>query len=186
MPTLALLLLELALGMVTAALASAELRASTRAVHETEAFRALGVHSAALVLPAGLFALLRYPDWMLSYAVDGAALPSALALLLAVLATAAPLAGFALGGAWVRDHDARRPLLVAAVLAALVLVLSLLLRARVGQVGTGIQFRGGFGLTPLVSSSLMPVLAVIALAQGAAWGWMALRVLRPRGARGGR
>ncbi|MFO0630310.1 MAG: hypothetical protein U0325_32440 [Polyangiales bacterium] len=180
MPTLALLVLELALGMATASLAATELRASTRAAVETEGFRALGIHAASVVFPAALFLLLRYPDWMVSYAFDGARLPSAVSLLLALLAVAAPPAGFALGARWVRAHDARRPLAVALGLSVTTLVLCLALRARVGHVGTWVQFRGGFGLQRLGASSLLPVLSLVALAQGGAWAWLVLRVLRRR------
>lgn len=180
MPTLALLVLELALGMATASLAAAELRASTRAAVETEGFRALVIHAACVVFPTALFLLLRYPDWMVSYAFDGARLPSALSLLLALLAVAAPPAGFALGARWVRAHDARRPVAVALGATAVVLVLCIVLRARVGHVGTWVQFRGGFGLQRITASSLMPVLTLVALAQGGAWAWLVLRVLPRR------
>lgn len=180
MPTLALLVLELALGMATASLAAAELRASTRAAVETEGFRALGIHAACVVFPTALFLLLRYPDWMVSYAFDGARLPSALSLLLALLAVAAPPAGFALGARWVRAHDARRPVAAALGVTAATLVLCLALRSRVGHVGTWVQFRGGFGLQRLTASSLFPVLTLIALAQGGAWAWLVHRVLRRR------
>lgn len=180
MPTLALLMLELALGMATASLAAAELRASTRAAVETEGLRALAIHAACVAFPSALFLLLRYPDWMVSYAFDGARLPSAASLLLALLAVAAPPAGFVLGARWVRAHDARRPVALALGVTAAVLVLSLALRARVGHVGTWVQFRGGFGLQRVTASSLMPVLTLIALAQGGAWAWLVARVLRRR------
>lgn len=178
MPTLALLLLEAALGLVTASLAARELRASTRAVVGTQAFRALGVHAAAVVLPSALFLLLRHTDWMVSYAFDGALLPSAGSLMLALLAAAAPLGGFALGGRWVRAHDARRPTLVAISLAAAAAVGCFALRGRVGHVGSWVQFRGGFGLQRVTASSLMPVLVAIAIAQGAAWAHLARRIAR--------
>jgi len=177
-PTLALLLLEAALGLATASLAARELRASTRAVVGTEAFRALSVHAGALVLPAALSLLLRHTDWMVSYAFDGGRLPSAVALALALLAAAAPLGGFALGGRWVRAHDARRAGLVAGALVAAAALGSFALRARVGHVGSWVQFRGGFGLQRVTASSLMPVLVVIALAQGAAWALLARRIAR--------
>lgn len=173
MPTLALLLLEAALGLATASLAAAELRASTRPLAGTHGFRALALHALCVVLPAGLFLLLRYADWMASYAVDGAAVPSAVSLLLALLIAAAPLGGFALGARWVRDHDARRPLLAAAATAAVVLALCVALRGRVGYVGTHVQFRGGFGLTRLTASSLFAALAAIAVAQGAGYALLA-------------
>lgn len=178
MPTLALLLLEAALGLVTASLAARELRASTRALGRTEAFRALGAHALCVVLPAALFLLLRHTDWMVSYAFDGAALPSAVALALALLAAAAPLGGFALGGRWVRAHDPRRAWFVAGGCAAVALLGAALLRGRVGHVGSWVQFRGGFGLQRITGSSLMPVLVVIALAQGASWAHLARRVTR--------
>lgn len=180
MPTLALLMLQAAIGLLTASLAARELRASTRAVQETEAFRALAVHSGCVVFLPTLFLLLRHTDWMVSYRFDGASLPSAVALLLAALTAAAPLAGFAVGGAWVRAHDARRPMLAAGAVALLVLMACVLLRARVGHVGSYVQFRGGFGLQRITDSALMPVLLCIALAQGGAWGWLVAFVIRPR------
>ncbi|MEZ4389797.1 MAG: hypothetical protein R3A48_01775 [Polyangiales bacterium] len=180
MPTLALLLLQAALGMLTASLAAQELRASTRAVQATEAFRALAAHSACLVFPPTLFLLLRHTDWMVSYRFDGATLPSAVALLLALVAAAAPLAGFALGGAWVRAHDARRPVLVAGAITAAALFACFVFRARVGHVGSWVQYRGGFGLQRITSSPLMPVLTLIALAQGAAWAWLVVSIARRR------
>ena len=176
MPTLALLLWEIALGMLTASAASAELRASTRPVHETVAFRARCAHAACVLLPAGLFLLLRHPDWMVSYAFDGASIPSAVSLLVALLCAAAPLLGFAVGGRWVRAHEARRSAAVAAVVAASALIACVALRARVFQVGSWVQFRGGFGLQRLSASSLAPVLAAVALAQGAGWAWMVTRL----------
>ena len=179
MPTLALLLLEVTLGLVTASLAARELRASTRAVPGTDGFRALALHAGLVAGPAALFLLLRYPDWMVSYAFDGAALPSALALGLALLAGGAGLGGFALGARWVRAHDARRPWLVAAGLAAFALFACALLRGRVGSVGTWVQFRGGFGLQRLPSSSLAPVLLVIAVARGASLALLARGLAPP-------
>lgn len=169
MPALVLLLLEAALGLATASLAAAELRASTRPLAATRALRALALHAACLVFPAALFLLLRYADWMVSYLLDGAAVPSALALLVALLVASAPLGGFTLGARWVRDHDVRRPLFLAGAMVLGGLGLCAVFRGRVGHVGTAVQFRGGFGLSTITASSLFAVLLTIAAAQAAAF-----------------
>lgn len=173
MPLLATLALNFGLGALTALAAARELRASPRPSHHTRAFRALAAHEILVAMPIAGFLLARFTDWMVSYFVDGARLPSAL-LLVAVLGHGAlAFVGFALGAHLLREHRPRVAALVAAAPALFALLAALIVRHRVGVVASYTQFRGGFGLTPLWQTATFGA----ALGLGAVWTAGAVHLL---------
>ena len=173
MPLVALWLINTAVGLVTALVAARELRSSPRALVGLKSFAALVAHACLVVMPASLYLLVRHTDWMLSYAVHGSRVPSALALVATLAQGAGMVGGFALGARWLREHRGGWASRVAGVLALVALVGALILRERVGAVGTTVQFRGGFGLAPFASSRALASVALVVVAQAAAYAHMA-------------
>lgn len=173
MPLVALWLINTAVGLVTALVAARELRSSPRALVGLKSFAALAAHACLVVMPASLYLLVRHTDWMLSYAVHGSRVPSALALVATLAHGAGMVGGFALGARWLREHRGGWPSRAAGALALGALVGALILRERVGAVGTTVQFRGGFGLAPFASSRALASVALVVVAQAAAYAHMA-------------
>ena len=169
MPLLAWMCWSVALGLLATVLGARELRASPRGVTQMRGFVALATHEAAVAVPVGFWVLARHTDWALSYAVDGAKVPSAALLLAALAGGGLALGGFALGAWWIRAHQPRRPGAVALALAAAGLLGCLVLHHRVGLVGSTVQYRGGFGLAPLAGSRVLGTVAVAAVGYLAAY-----------------
>lgn len=174
MPLLAILLLNVAAGLVASLLAVPELRASPRALGSLRCFAALCAHEAAVTLPLVTYVALRHPDWMVSYAVAGAQIPSAVSLGFGALAALGAVGGFAAGAYWCRTHRARLPGMAAGACAFVALVGLAVMHRRVGVVGSAVQFRGGFGLRPLMASRVPGTLLAAGVAYALAYahlGW---------------
>jgi hypothetical protein len=170
MPLLATLAFNFVLGAAAARAAARELRASPRAVLYARAFRAVALHEALVAMPVATFVLVRFPDWTLSYTVDGAKVPSAIVLGLVALHGALALGGFALGAGLLREHRARWIPLLAGGGLALVLLGALAAHARLAVMATYLQYRSGFGARPIWHTSALGTLTALALvwAAGAA------------------
>lgn len=162
MPLIAAMLLSGAFGLLAAWASSRELRASPRSVGRLRSFTALAAHELGVAAPALLYLLLRHGDWMLSYVVDAARMPSAIAALLALGQAAVALGAFSIGAHWIRTQRSATVAAAAGVCLALAAAGLLLLRGRAGMVGTHVQFRAGFGMRPLMASRLLGALGLLA------------------------
>lgn len=188
MPLIGLLLGNTALGLLAALAAARELRASPRAAVWSRGFGALALHQVLVAMPVAGYLLFRFTDWMVSYLVDGARMPSAL-LALAVLAHAGlGLGGYAVGAHWLRAHHGRRAAITAGALGAVAFVGAVMLRHRMEVVGSTLQYRGGFGLMPFGASRALGAVALLGAVNLAAAGQLfaSLRALGSRGVTGGR
>ncbi len=168
MPLLLSWMLNAAVALAWVEVAAPELRASPRDASGLRSFRALALHQAMVASPALLYLLVRYPDWSFGYLVDGQRVPSAVGLCLAALQCALGVGTFSVGARWLRGHHPRRVRGALGILAVTAFVGVVALRERVLQVGTTVQFRGGFGLRPLFESELALALGWAFAVQAAA------------------
>lgn len=180
MPLIALVLLNIVVGLLLAESAARELRASPRSVMALRGFAAVAMHETLVVTPCLFWLLERQPDWMVSYLFDGAKIPSALALFLGLVDGALGLAGFAVGARWFREHHPRRIRVAAGAIVAAAALGLLVARERVGVVGSYLQFRGGFGLAPWLGSSASAAVLVALFASGAGAGALVVWLRRER------
>lgn len=180
MPLLFAMLCNAAVGLLLAESAARELRASPRAVVALRGFAGVATHEGLVAVPALFWLLMRHTDWMLSYAVPGQRLPSALGLMLCLVHGALGLGAFSLGARWFREHRAGRIRIGAAALVGVGLVLTALLRHRVLWVGNYLQFRGGFGLRGLWGSEVAWAVAVAVVVQAGAVAHVAWWLRRER------
>lgn len=183
MPFLAMLLVNAAAGFAVALAASRELRASPRSAPALASFAGLAAYELLVAAPAALYLLLRHTDWMLSYAVHGARIPSALMLVASVAYGACALATFFAGARWMRDHRPRWSMLAAGGLAAIALVGLAVMRERSGVVGTTAQYRGGFGLVGFWASRASTAVVIVAMVQAAALAHLAWSLQRAQAAK---
>lgn len=174
MPLIAAMLLNAAFGLLASWAASRELRASPRSVGRLRGFSALAAHELIVVAPALLYLLLRHGDWMLSYALDAARVPSAFGVLLAVVHALVALGAFSVGAHWIRTQRPRAAAVAALACVGLAAAGAVLLRERVLWVGTHVQFRAGFGMRPLFSSRLAAVIGLV----GFVWTAAAAHLIR--------
>jgi hypothetical protein len=161
MPLLVTLAVNFALGALAALAAARELRASPRAIHHARAFRALAVHQGLVAMPVVTYLLVRAPDWMVSYVVDGARLPSALVLALVVLHGGLAVGGFAIGARLLRDHRARSIGVVSGAVVGVAVLGMLVAHRRVGVAATFVQFGTGFGLQPFWGSNVFALVVAL-------------------------
>ncbi len=180
MPLIALVLVNVAIGLLAAQAAARELRASPRAVFWSRGFAAFALHQLLVAAPVTGYLLARFTDWTLSYAV--VSVPSAVLALAAVAYAVAGLGGYVAGAHWLRAHHPQRALTVSVALGAAAMVGLWVLHRRVGTYGTTVEYRGGFGLTPLGASSVASACAALFALQTAALGHLlwTLRGLGPR------
>ena len=76
MPLLAWMCWSVALGLLAAVLGARELRSSPRGVTQLRSFVALATHEVVVAVPVTFWVLARHTDWALSYAAEGAKVPS--------------------------------------------------------------------------------------------------------------
>lgn len=161
MPLIAAMLLSAAFGLLASWAASRELRASPRSVGRLRSFTALAAHELAVAAPALLYLLLRHGDWMLSYGIDAARVPSAVSALLALGQAGVALSAFSVGAHWIRTQRVATVAAVGGLCVGVALLGLLLARDRAAMVGTHVQFRAGFGMRPLLSSRLVGVVGLL-------------------------
>ncbi|MDP3276442.1 MAG: hypothetical protein Q8Q09_14685 [Deltaproteobacteria bacterium] len=148
MPLLAFVLLNAAVGLLTAWAARNGLRASARGPWSTDAARLLVAHELLTAVPALGYCLLRAPDWSVSYLVGAGRVPSIVVGAVLVLNVVVAIASFALAGRWVVTHRADWALKVAVGLGSVAVIAPLALRNRVRIVTTFVHFRGGLDPQP--------------------------------------
>lgn len=149
MPLVATLVLNFSLGVLVSLAAAQELRASPRPVHRLRAFRALALHQGLIAMPVALYLFLRHGDWMVSYVLDSARVPSVLVAAVVLFHGGIALAGLTVGAYLLRDHRVRAVYVTVAIGIVLVVLTAVLFRERLSVMGTYVQFRGGFSLQPL-------------------------------------
>lgn len=147
---------------------------------------AVGIFAALIASPCVAYLYLAEPDWALLYLVNAAHVPPIFVVPVVAIAMSALFGGF-YGGARIvlSTRLAHHHVRILAGGGALTLVLAVLLRARLGAVGTAAAFRAGSAL-PLGAVKLGYVLVALAagvIAAAAYTGWEIVRDGRRSSAR---
>ena len=174
--------LGLIIGMTLAWVARAELaRSEVPLVLARPFLVALGLGTVVFAPVAGYFAAL-HGDWAYLYLVPWARVPSAVDLLLVVVAALQVPLGFAVATPWAIAKRGTRLLQVNAAIAAVVVVVCAVFARRLSVSASFAQYHGGFGGVPIGRSPLGRgiLLSWIALAVAYAWSVHALRSPRQR------
>lgn len=120
----------------------------------TPATRAVALYAGLVFAPVtGYFAAFA-SDWSFAYLVDGRAVPSALSLLLVLIASSAVVGGFVAGRRALERHAPNELAWLAGCPLALVVVIAAALHDRWGVEATYDQFVSNFGREPLFPSRL--------------------------------
>lgn len=167
----------LILGMTLAWLARAELARSEVPLVLARPFRvAVGLGAIVFAPVVGYFAAL-HGDWAYLYLVHSARVPSAVDLVLVVLAALQVPLGFAIATPWAIARRGTRVLQVNAAIAAVLVVAAAVLARRLSVSASFAQYHGGFGGMPIGRSPLGRgmLLSWVALALAYAWSMQALR-----------
>lgn len=147
---------------------------------------AVGIYAALIAVPCTAYLYLAEPDWSLLYLVNAAHVPPIFVVPVVAIAVGALFGGFYGGARLVRSARlARHHLRILAGGGALILIVAVLARARLGAVGTAAAFRGGAAL-PLGAVKIGYVLVALAAGAGAAaayTGWEIVRDARRAPAR---
>jgi hypothetical protein len=172
----------LLLGMTLAWLARAELARSEVPLLLARPFLVALAFGAIVFAPAAGYFAARHGDWTYLYLVRWSRVPSAIDLLLVVIAGLTIPLGFALATPWAIARRGARLFQVAGGVALAVVIASALLARRLGVSASFAQFHGGFGSAPLGRSPLGRgvLLSWIAVAFGYAWSAYVLRSSRQR------
>lgn len=161
------------LGMCHALFAERALR---HAGQERMLFAA-ALFGAAIVLPVEAYLLHDYADWAYLYLLEPRRIPSAIDLILLLLAAATVPAAAWLGARWLAQDTKYRVLRTVLGLGTSSLVVGLIAWRRLTHFGTHAQYTGNYGLRSLTECSLGPslLLVVATLAAGLAVSARALR-----------
>jgi hypothetical protein len=137
---------------------------------------ALFVHAPVLTYFVAL-----HGDWAYLYLVRFARVPSAVDLVLVVLAAGQVPLGFALASPWAIAKRGSPVLRAAGVVGAILLVACIASAPRLSVSASFAQFRGGFGVAPLGRTPLGRgvLLSWVALLAGYGWSLRVLRSPRP-------
>lgn len=130
--------------------------------------------------PVLAYFVVLHGDWAYLYLASAARIPSAVDLVLVVLAAAQVPLGFALASPWAIAKRGTALLRTSAALGAFLVLAALLARHRVAISASYEQFHGGFGVAPLGKTPLGRgvLLSWVALLSGHAWSVRALRAPR--------
>jgi hypothetical protein len=171
----------LLIGMSLAWLARAELaRSEVPLVLARPFLVTLGLGGIVYVPVVAYFVLL-HGDWAYLYLVRSSEVPSAVDLVLVVLAGAQIPLGFALAAPWAIAKRGPALLKVGAALGVLLLIGCAVASRRLAVSASYAQVHGGFGLTPVGKTTLGRGVLLSWMALLAGYGWTA-RVLRAYGA----
>jgi len=172
----------LLLGMTLAWVARAELaRSEVPLVLARPFLVALGLGVTVFAPVVGYFAAL-HGDWAYLYLVPWSRVPSAVDLVLVLVAALQVPLGFAIGTPWAIAKRGTRVLQLSAALATLLVLASAIFARRLSVSASFTQYHGGFGVAPLGRSPLGRgiLLSWVALALGYAWSIHVLRSTRQR------
>ncbi|MBW2464448.1 MAG: hypothetical protein JRH11_22555 [Deltaproteobacteria bacterium] len=155
MPVSTLICLAFVSGFAAALAGRAELRVSPRPPVLSRSFFAWLSFALFVLVPVSLYFYAFYGDWFLLYTVDMRRIPSALAMVGFGVEVLVGVAGFAFAGLLIRGQ---RDGLAGGLLALSILAGMAAIPAagdRLSSVGSFAQYKGGFGLVPYGSGSLM-------------------------------
>jgi hypothetical protein len=172
----------LIIGMTLAWVARAELARSEVALVLARPFLvALGLSAIVYAPVVGYFAAL-HGDWTYLYLVRWSRVPSAVDLLLVVLAALQVPLGFAIATPWAIAKRGTRILQVSAGVATVLVIACAIFARRLAVSASFAQYHGGFGAVPIGRSPLGRgiLLSWLALALAYAWSLHALRSPRRR------
>jgi len=174
--------LGLILGMTLAWVARTELARSEVSLLLTRPFLvALGLGALVFGPVTGYFAA-RHGDWTYLYLVPSTRVPSAVDLLLVMVAALQVPLGLALATRWAIAKRGTRLLQVNAAVAAVLVIACAVFARRLSVSASFAQYHGGFGGVPIGRSPLGRgiLLSWIAVAVAYAWSAHALRSPRAR------
>lgn len=167
----------LLVGMSLAWLARVELaRSEVPLVLARPFLIALGL-GALVHAPVIAYFVALHGDWAYLYLIRWTRIPSAVDLMLVVVAAAQVPLGVALASPWAIAKRGAMLLKTAAVIAALLLVACIVTSRRLSVSASYAQFHGGFGVTALGKAPLGRGLLLSWLALAAGFGW-SVQVLR--------
>jgi hypothetical protein len=167
----------LLLGMSLAWLARVELARSEVPLVLARPFLVVLGLGALVYGPVVSYFVVRHADWAYLYLVRGSQVPSAVDLLLVLVAAAQIPLGFALAAPWAIAKRGPALLKVGAVCGVVLLVASAVASRRLGASASFAQYHGGFGVAPAGRTSLGRGILLSWVALLAGYGWSA-RVLR--------
>ncbi len=180
MPLPLAILVGLVLGMTLAWVARAELARSEVPLVLTRPFLvALGLGAIVFAPVVGYFVAL-HGDWAYLYLVRSGRVPSAVDLLLVVVAALQVPLGFAIATPWAIAKRGTRILQVNAAIAAVIVIICAVSARRLSVSASFAQYHGGFGAVAIGRSPLGRgiLLSWISLALAYAWSFHALRSSR--------
>jgi len=180
MPLPLAILVGLVLGMTLAWVARAELaRSEVPLVLARPFLVALGLGSIVFAPVVGYFVAL-HGDWAYLYLVRSGHVPSAVDLLLVVVAALQVPLGFAIATPWAIAKRGTRILQVNAAIGAVLVIVCAVFARRLSVSASFAQYHGGFGAVPIGRSPLGRgiLLSWSALALAYAWSFHALRSSR--------
>lgn len=165
------------LGISLAWLARVELSRSDAPLVLSRPFLVAAALGALVYAPVVGYFVALHGDWAYLYLVRWGSIPSALDLVLVVLAAAQLPLGFTLASPWAIAKRGPALLKVASAVLVLAALAALLLHRRLGVSATYAQFHGGFGVMPASKTTLGRGVLLGGIALLAGWTFSA-RVLR--------
>lgn len=179
------LLLGFSFGAALALASRRSLMGADEGVERQPTFIVAAGYGALVLAPVVAYGLAFHGDWALLYALPSARVPSAVDLVIVVLAAASVPAGVVLATARLRAGDRRGAVVAAAAPAAVAALAALLFVRRLVTSATWAQWKGHYGGETIVRAALgrAVVVCVLGIAAGAL---VAFRAVADRDAPSGR
>jgi hypothetical protein len=165
-------------GLAVAYASRTSTRLSSRSLFRSRAYLALLVSEGMLGIPIATYLYVFYRDWSFMYFVDGARVPSAIAVAIVATFPFVASVGFAVGVGLLR---ARRDAVLGGTLVAVgvaCLAAGAVLRRRLLLVGPFGGYHGGYGMRAITRSALGPVAGLLSTTLVAGWAYVVWRTGR--------
>lgn len=180
MPAPFAFLVAFVLGATLAWFARVELARSEAPLVLARPFAIAGGLAVFVFAPVIGYFVAFHGDWAYLYLVEFRRVPSAVDLLLVVLATAQIPIGFAIAAPLARSKQSSRLLVLVAILLAMLTVVSVVAMRRLGTSASFTHFHKGFGAVPIGRSPLGRTVLLAWAVLAAAYAWAVHAVRSPR------
>lgn len=141
------------------------------------AFPLVAMFAGMVLAPVGLYFFAAHPAWTLHYLTDPAKVPGLMAVPFVVLVAGSLIGSWYVGAILLRADRLRAVLYSAGAAALIALIISIIVRTRLGSYGSYDEFSAGRG-QDLLDVKLGYVLVTVALSTLVAAGYVALELMR--------
>jgi hypothetical protein len=174
----ALTIVSALVGASIAFSARVQIRTLQRPVFSTRYFMALLMFQAMILLPIGTYFYSFYPDWSWMYLVDTSSLSAGVAVMAMAVYPVAAAMGYLIGYYSARSSSDWVTVMFIVFMIVGFIGLFAVAKNKIMWIGTYEQYHRAVGLKALISTSLLPSMALAVSGLGVCWSYLVYRFVQ--------